>query len=150
MAAYRRVNGKSPACWLPVHRDQFRAQRSVRIMGKLYLYLYSVHRRTVRLKLHWFNLLICCTTNPQQIDPMEYEPCGSSTVCRLIVKIWAATRHAVGKDYLSWVWVWAPKPPPQYGAGLTYFNQIWHFLHFAVKSLVLADYWVYSGEGDSQ
>jgi len=30
----------SPAGWLPVHRDQLRAQRSVTSMGKLYLYLY--------------------------------------------------------------------------------------------------------------
>jgi len=40
MAAYRRVDGfKSPAGWLPVHRDQLRAQRSVTSMGELYLYL---------------------------------------------------------------------------------------------------------------
>jgi len=37
MAAYRRVDGfKSPASWLPVHRDQLRAQRSVTSMGELY------------------------------------------------------------------------------------------------------------------
>jgi len=30
MAAYRRVDGfKSPAGWLPIHRDQLRAQRSL-------------------------------------------------------------------------------------------------------------------------
>jgi len=35
MAAYRRVdNLRSPAGWLPVHRDQLRAQRSVSSMGK--------------------------------------------------------------------------------------------------------------------
>ena len=39
MAAYRRVDGfKSPAGCLPVHRDQFRAQRSVTSMGELYLF----------------------------------------------------------------------------------------------------------------
>jgi len=30
---------RSPAGWLPVHRDQLRAQRSVSSMGNLYLYL---------------------------------------------------------------------------------------------------------------
>jgi len=38
MAAYRRVDDLvSPAGWLPVHRDQLRAQRSVSSMGSLYL-----------------------------------------------------------------------------------------------------------------
>jgi len=38
MAAYRRVYDlRSPAGWLPVHRDQLRAQRSVSSMGSLYL-----------------------------------------------------------------------------------------------------------------
>jgi len=40
MAAYRRVDGfKSPAGWLPVRRDQLRAQLSVTSMGSLYLFL---------------------------------------------------------------------------------------------------------------
>jgi len=35
MAAYRRVDDlRSPAGWLPVHRDQLRAQHSVSSMGK--------------------------------------------------------------------------------------------------------------------
>jgi len=35
MAAYRQVDDlRSPAGWLPVHRDQLRAQRSVSSMGK--------------------------------------------------------------------------------------------------------------------
>ena len=42
MAAYCQVYGvihfMSPAGWLPVHRDQLRAQRSVMSMGKLYLF----------------------------------------------------------------------------------------------------------------
>ena len=34
-----RVDGfKSPAGWLPIHRDQLRAQRSVTSMGELYLF----------------------------------------------------------------------------------------------------------------
>jgi len=49
MAAYYRVYGvihfMSPAGWLPVHRDQLRAQRSVTSMGKLnfknFLHCYS-------------------------------------------------------------------------------------------------------------
>ena len=40
MAAYCQVYGvihfTSPAGWLPVHRDQLRAQRSLTSMGKLY------------------------------------------------------------------------------------------------------------------
>jgi len=41
-AAYCRVDGlKSPVGWLPVHRDQLRAQRSVTSVGKLHLYLYD-------------------------------------------------------------------------------------------------------------
>jgi len=39
MAAYRRVDDlRSPAGWLPVHRDQLWAQRSVSSMGSLYLF----------------------------------------------------------------------------------------------------------------
>ena len=41
MAAYRRVDDlRSPAGWLPVHRDQLRAQRSVSSMGKPLPFLY--------------------------------------------------------------------------------------------------------------
>ena len=43
MAAYRRVDDlRSPAGWLPVHRDQLRAQRSVSSMGSLYLFLFLI------------------------------------------------------------------------------------------------------------
>ena len=43
MAAYRRVDDlRLPAGWLPVHRDQLRAQRSVSSMGSLYLYLLPI------------------------------------------------------------------------------------------------------------
>ena len=42
MAAYCQIYGvihfTSPAGWLPVHRDQLRAQHSVTSMGKLYLF----------------------------------------------------------------------------------------------------------------
>jgi len=42
MAAYRRVDDlRSPAGWLPVHRDQLRPQRSVSSMGSLYLLITS-------------------------------------------------------------------------------------------------------------
>jgi len=45
MAAYRRVDDlSSPAGWLPVHRDQFRAQRSVTSMGSLYLFYLLKHK----------------------------------------------------------------------------------------------------------
>jgi len=37
MAAYHWVDDlRSPAAWLPVHRDQLQAQRSVSSMGSLY------------------------------------------------------------------------------------------------------------------
>jgi len=39
MAAHRRVDGlKSAVGWLPVHRDQLRAQR---LMGELYLFTFK-------------------------------------------------------------------------------------------------------------
>jgi len=42
MEAYRRVDDlRSPAGWLPVHRDQLRAQRSVSSTGTRYLYLFT-------------------------------------------------------------------------------------------------------------
>ena len=40
----------SPAGWLPVHRDQLRAQRSVTSMGKLYLFTTSAFH-----KLQWWH-----------------------------------------------------------------------------------------------
>jgi len=75
MAAYRRVDDlQSPAGWLPVHRDQLRAQRSVSSMGSLYLF-YSFGTKTgLHLLFHlfmdtecWFVLwsfifLIACIT----------------------------------------------------------------------------------------
>ena len=51
MAAYCQVYGvihfTSPAGWLPVHRDQLWAQRSVTSMGKLYLLSIGVGREPV-------------------------------------------------------------------------------------------------------
>ena len=35
---YGVIHFTSPAGWLPVHRDQLRAQRSVTSMGKLYIF----------------------------------------------------------------------------------------------------------------
>jgi len=55
-AAYCRVYGMihftSPVGWLPVHRDQLRAQCSVTSMGKLYLFYlyYIVKQRHYKLK----------------------------------------------------------------------------------------------------
>ena len=39
---YRVIHFTSPAGWLPVHRDQLRAQRSVTSMGKLYLFTFRI------------------------------------------------------------------------------------------------------------
>jgi len=42
---YGVIHFTSPAGWLPVHRDQLRAQRSVTSMGKLYNSMHiTVHR----------------------------------------------------------------------------------------------------------
>ena len=63
------IHFTSPAGWLPVHRDQLRAQRSVTSMEKLYLYLYRYFTNSECLlegpKLllglrHWF---LCIFTN---------------------------------------------------------------------------------------
>jgi len=52
MAAYRRVDDlPSPAGWLPVHRDQLRAQRSVSSMGSLYLFTFYSNLALVRNRL---------------------------------------------------------------------------------------------------
>jgi len=40
LPVYGVIHFTSPAGWLPVHRDQLRAQRSVTSMGKLYLFTY--------------------------------------------------------------------------------------------------------------
>ena len=51
MAAYRRVDDlRSPAGWLPVHRDQLRAQRSVPSIGSLYLLLLHTLERAFGFK----------------------------------------------------------------------------------------------------
>ena len=53
MADYCQVYGvihfTSPEGWLPVHRDQLRAQRSVTSMGKLYLFIFTLRNRFRRL-----------------------------------------------------------------------------------------------------
>jgi len=46
----------SPAGWLPVHRDQLRAQRSVTSMGKLYLFTAS----TFRIPRCWLVQMTLC------------------------------------------------------------------------------------------
>jgi len=57
MEAYRRVDGfKSPAGWLPVHRDQLRAQCSVTSMGELYPFL-VLYPSTVLAEAEW--LIFC-------------------------------------------------------------------------------------------
>ena len=50
MAAYRRVDDlRSPAGWLPVHRDQLRAQRSVSSMGNAFTFAYMMYSRTIAI-----------------------------------------------------------------------------------------------------
>jgi len=48
---YGVIHFTSPAGWLPVHRDQLRAQRSVTSMGKLYLYFTFIVQLTVRYEI---------------------------------------------------------------------------------------------------
>ena len=75
MAAYCQVYGvihfTLPAGWLPVHRGQLRAQRSVTSMGKLYLftlftYLFSYlfividFCQTIYLNIYWTDLHQIC------------------------------------------------------------------------------------------
>ena len=52
MAAYRRVDGlKSPGGWLPVHRDQLRAQHSVTSIGERSIFLLTILTLTVSERL---------------------------------------------------------------------------------------------------
>ena len=61
MAAYCQVYGvihfTSPAGWLPVHRDQLRAQRSVTSMGKLYLFIWT--SRCIESTATWWCRGVC-------------------------------------------------------------------------------------------
>ena len=77
MAAYRRVDDlRSPAGWLPVHRDQLQAQRSVSSMGSLYLTFYV---RYVLLNI--FIYLHANVTECTQCKGSAYEvrPCTPTT-----------------------------------------------------------------------
>jgi len=57
MAAYCQVYGMihftSSAGWLPVHRDQLRAQRWVTSMGKLYFTFFTVLELVGIIYLKW-------------------------------------------------------------------------------------------------
>jgi len=64
MTAYRRVDDlRSPAGWLPVHRDQLRAQRLVSSMRSLYLFKYIIgHIGDGFLRVKWPNRQQCQST----------------------------------------------------------------------------------------
>ena len=47
------IHFTSPAGWLPVHRDQLRAQRSVTSTGRLYLFYHPMYTGSVN---NWLNL----------------------------------------------------------------------------------------------
>jgi len=77
---------RSPAGWLPVHRDQLRAQRSVSSMGSLYLYLLPLFNAT---KFGWRPLLECrAVTLPRRETRWNLQKCPKLTnrsqplVCR--------------------------------------------------------------------
>jgi len=77
---------RSPAGWLPVHRDQLRAQRSVSSMGSLYLYLLPLFNAT---KFGWRPLLECrAVTLPRRETRWNLQGCPKLTnrsqplVCR--------------------------------------------------------------------
>jgi len=69
MAAYRRVDDlQSPAGWLPVHRDQLRAQHSVSSMRSLYLLFKGA------LRVSGFSLLLITLTdnNSESTQPSSH------------------------------------------------------------------------------
>jgi len=67
--------GHLHAGWLPVHRDQLRAQRSVSSMGRLYLYLY-----------YWYSLLVklwLCHTAACVLWVAKRRPCNHACANKL-------------------------------------------------------------------
>jgi len=91
MAAYRRVDDlRSPAGWLPVHRDQLRAQRSVSSMGSLYLfYLFSaceVHNQheVGCTSLHLFLYLCSFIRSLSRVNAAQLQ-CESITSSRILL-----------------------------------------------------------------
>ena len=81
---YGVIHFTSPAGWLPVHRDQLRAQRSVTSMGKLYLYLFAIVNPTQPTK-NW-NI----STQP---DPWVNQTHGQ--LCRILYYQWRNQAHSV-------------------------------------------------------
>ena len=68
MAAYRWVDGfKSPAGWLPVNRDQVRAQRSITNLEERYLFNVILHHYfalgSSGKVLQWARLYVCLFTS---------------------------------------------------------------------------------------
>ena len=79
MAAYCQVYGvihvTSPAGWLPVHRDQLRAQRSVTSLGKLYLfYLDSGDFESLWIALQATALTSCVVPGCRQLHAISTTP----------------------------------------------------------------------------
>jgi len=90
MAAYRRVDDlRSPAGWLPVHRDQLRAQRSVSSMGSLYLFFtVTTMKSTVSseaVKLQRSACVLLCSTENHMLlyFRIEWQLVICSPVCWL-------------------------------------------------------------------
>ena len=99
---YGVIHFTSPAGWLPVHRDQLRAQRSVTSMGKLYLFTlnFSLRLKSTRSTgttdgprnvmcqpkccqlLHRSVETIC--TSPEQIEVMELKGYSRPTYNNLV------------------------------------------------------------------
>jgi len=102
MAAYRRVDDlRSPVGWLPVHRDQLQAQRSVSSMGRLYLF---------KKNIYWSTLALCCC-----VDACMRWRWSDEGVTVLAVTRWSHRRQSDGDcqrrtgipadgQALSWTW----------------------------------------------
>ena len=102
MAAYCQVYGvihiTSPAGWLPVHRDQLRAQRSVTSMGKLYLFMW----KNIREIYSFFHC--CCQgwlTHISRINLLKHfhDMCKLQNNCSRLPRKQDPSSDHTGKDW---------------------------------------------------
>ena len=115
MAAYRWVDDlRSSAGWLPVHRDQLRAQSSVSSMGSLYLYLFWVPLT---------KLAFTCTKTI--LIPHDYDIKTKMTTITTIMTANVCNMHMVATKKLRPLWFTATssKRLNQLAQFLTYFQR---------------------------
>ena len=143
MAAYRRVYDlRSPAGWLPAHRDQLRAQRSVSSMGRVYLFNMQSRTKTDPNTRHgpsWDetknsekprskptvcnNCSYLCTHRCAQL---HYRPTVQLTV-RLDVDSSGRYRRTYSPSWLVWSEGWQPP-----GARFTFNKWTWWTIAMAL------------------